>query len=216
MIDWWGPILTEYWGATESGVVTLVNSEDWMSHPGTVGRAIANFEVFVADEQGNPTGEDEGLLFCRHKQLAQVFSYHNDPEKTWSTHPQDYVFSLGDIGRIDEDGFVYLSDRKSNMIISGGVNIYPTEVEQALLEHEDIADAAVFGLPDPEWGETVIAVVELREGLTPHSEMAEEIRQFLRNHIAGFKIPRSIEFTDKLPRNPSGKVPIRDLKSRYR
>ncbi len=215
MIDWWGPILTEYWGATESGVVTMVSSEDWLSHPGTVGRAIANFEVFVADELGNPTGEDEGLLFCRHKHLAQVFSYHNDPDKTRSTHPQDYVFSLGDIGRIDEDGFVYLSDRKSNMIISGGVNIYPTEVEQALLEHEDIADAAVFGLPDPEWGETVKAVVELREGLAPQPEMVEEIRSFLREHIAGFKIPRAIEFTDKLPRNPSGKVPIRELKARY-
>lgn len=215
MIDWWGPILTEYWGGTESGVVTLVNSEDWSSHPGTVGRPIATFEVYVGDEQGNPTGEEEGLLFCRHRQLQQVFSYHKDPEKTARAHPQPYVFSLGDIGRVDASGFVYLSDRESHMIISGGVNIYPAEVEQALMLHADIVDAAVFGIPNPEWGEEVMAVVELRAGVQPSPALAEEIRAFARGEVAGFKVPRSIEFVDKLPRNPAGKVFLHELKKKY-
>lgn len=213
MIDWWGPLLTEYWGATESGVVTLVDSRQWADHPGTVGRAISNFTVYVGDQQGNPTGEPEGLLFCRHRQLEQVFSYHNDPNKTRKAHPQPYVFSLGDIGRVDDDGFVYLSDRESHMIICGGVNIYPTEVEQALMEHEEVIDCAVFGIPNEEWGEEVKAVVQLRDGPNPDSE--QQLRDFVRSQIAAFKVPRTIDFIDELPRNPSGKVLVRQLRQNY-
>ncbi len=215
MIDWWGPLLTEYWGATESGTVTLVNSEEWLSHPGTVGRPVASFEVYVGDEMGNPTGADEGLLFCRHKTLAEVFAYHEDPEKTRKAHPRPHVLSLGDIGRVDAEGFVYLSDRESNMIISGGVNIYPAEIENALHEHAAISDAAVFGIPNDEWGEEVKAVVELRPGIAGSAELAEDIRAFARTRLAGFKVPRSVDFIAELPRNPSGKVLVRELKAGY-
>ncbi|WP_167854986.1 AMP-binding protein [Mangrovimicrobium sediminis] len=215
MLDWWGPILTEYWGATESGVVTLADSGEWVSHPGTVGRPIPNFEVYVGDAQGNPVEDAEGLLFCRHRQLASVFHYHEDAEKTRRAHPQPHVLSLGDIGRVDADGFVYLSDRESNMIISGGVNIYPSEIEQALLEHADIADIAVFGIPNDEWGEEVKAVVELRPGLAGDAAIAEDIRRFGRERLAGFKVPRSVDFVERLPRNPTGKVLVRQLKAQY-
>ncbi|MFV8817973.1 AMP-binding protein [Haliea sp. E17] len=215
MIDWWGPLLTEYWGATESGTVTLVNSAEWLSHPGTVGRAVPNYEVYVGDEQGNPSGAEEGLLFCRNKALAEVFSYHNDPEKTRKAHPQPHVISLGDIGRVDREGFVYLSDRESNMIISGGVNIYPAEIENALHEHAAIVDAAVFGIPNEEWGEEVKAVVQLQPGITGDAALVEDIRIFARSRLAGFKVPRSVDFIDELPRNPSGKVLVRDLKANY-
>jgi acyl-coenzyme A synthetase/AMP-(fatty) acid ligase len=216
MIDWWGPILTEYWGATESGVITLVDSEAWGTRPGTVGRAITNFQVFVGDIHGNPTGETEGMLYCRHRQLEQVFSYHLDPEKTAKAHPQPHVFCIGDIGRVDADGYVYLTDRESHMIICGGVNIYPSEVEQALMEHEDIVDTAVFGIPNEEWGEEVKAVVQLRVGILPSTEMAERIRQFASEKIARFKVPRSITFVTELPRNHTGKVLIRQLKENYK
>jgi acyl-CoA synthetase (AMP-forming)/AMP-acid ligase II len=216
VLDWLGPILTEYWGATESGIVTLTDSAAWLSHPGTVGKAIDNFDIFIGDAEGNPIAEKEGLLLCRHRHLSQVFSYHQDPEKTRAAHPQPFVFSLGDIGRIDEDGYVYLSDRESNMIISGGVNIYPREVELALMEHEDIADAAVFGIPNHEWGEEIKAVVQLREGIVATTDSVEKYRSFVRSRIASFKVPRSIEFIAELPRNPTGKVLIRQLKEKFR
>jgi len=215
MLDWLGPILTEYWGATESGIVTLTDSAAWLSHPGTVGKAIDNFDIFIGDAEGNATDAKEGLLLCRHRHLSQVFSYHQDPEKTKAAHPKPFVFSLGDIGRIDEDGYVYLSDRESNMIISGGVNIYPREVELALMEHEDIVDAAVFGIPNHEWGEEIKAVVQLRDGVMVTTDSVEKYRSFVRSKIAGFKVPRSIEFIDELPRNPTGKVLVRQLKAKF-
>ncbi|WP_317930836.1 AMP-binding protein [Halioxenophilus sp. WMMB6] len=215
MIDWWGPILSEYWGATESGVVTMIDSFEWAKHPGSVGRAVSNFTVFIGDENGNPSSEPEGLLYCRHQTLPQVFDYHNDPEKTRKAHPQPYVFTLGDIGKVDKDGFVYLSDRESNMIISGGVNIYPSEIEQALQEHELVVDVAVFGVPNPEWGEEVKAVIQLRTGNEPLTQVVQQLRDFLANKIARFKIPRSFDFIEELPRNPSGKVLIRQLKDHY-
>ena len=141
-----------------------------------------------------------------------MFSYHKDPQKTLKAHPKPHIFYLGDIGRVDDEGFVYLSDRESHMIISGGVNIYPSEVEQALLEHPDVTDAAVFGIPNPEWGEEVKAVVELRSGATATTE---QLRDFLRGKIASFKIPRSMEFVNELPRTPSGKVQVHKLKAVY-
>ncbi|HEY6132285.1 MAG TPA: AMP-binding protein, partial [Halioglobus sp.] len=202
MIDWWGPILTEYWGATESGIITLVDSETWATHPGTVGRPIPNYHVFVGDREGNPSAEPEGMLFCRHQTLEQVFSYHHDPEKTAKAHPQPHVFCICDLGRVDADGFIYLSDRESHMIISGGVNIYPSEVELVLLEHDDVVDTAVFGIPNAEWGEEVKAVVQLRKGLTPSPDLEQQLRDFTRGKIAGFKVPRSIAFVQELPRNP--------------
>jgi len=218
MIAWWGPILTEYWGASEAGTTTLVNSKDWLAHPGTVGKALSHFEVFVGDANGNALAKEKGktltgLLFCKHQFLEQVFEYHNDPTKTANAHPKTHVFCIGDIGHVDEEGYVYLSDRESNMIISGGVNIYPAEIEQALIEHPAIADLAVFGIPNAEWGETVKALIELKNPSLASEQLKSDIKNFAAQKIAKYKIPRMIEFTDSLPRNAAGKIRIRDLKA---
>jgi len=212
MIEWWGPILVEYWGASEAGTSTLVTSKEWLEHQGTVGKALPHLEIFVGDEQGNPVKDKSGMLFCRNKNLAQVFEYHKAPEKTKEAHPQAHTFCIGDIGRVDDEGFVYLSDRKSNMIISGGVNIYPAEIEQALIEHPAIADLAVFGIPDDEWGESVKALIELKNNFRANQAMIDGIKAFAKERIANYKVPRIIEFIEKLPRNAAGKVRIQDLK----
>jgi long-chain acyl-CoA synthetase len=216
MIAWWGEVLVEYWGATEGGVSTLVDSADWLAHPGTVGRALPSFEVFATDDDGNrlPPGQ-VGTLYCRHRQLNQVFVYHRDPAKTAEAHPEPSVFTTGDVGRVEADGYVYLCDRKSNMIISGGVNIYPAEIEQILQEHPAVADVGVFGIPDAEWGETVKAAIEVAPGHQPSPELEAEILAFARQHLAGFKVPRSIDFEPALPRHPTGKLLIRLLRDRY-
>jgi acyl-CoA synthetase (AMP-forming)/AMP-acid ligase II len=216
MIDWWGEVLIEYWGATEGGATTLVDSADWLAHPGTVGRALPSFEVFAVDDKGErlPPGE-VGVLYCRHRHLRQVFEYHRAPEQTAEVHPEPFLFNIGDIGRVEEDGYVYLSDRKSNMIISGGVNIYPAEIEQILQEHPAVADVGVFGIPDPEWGEAVKAAVELVPGCHPSPQLEAEIRAFARERLADYKVPRSIDFENGLPRYPTGKLHVRLLRDRY-
>ncbi len=216
MIEWWGPILVEYWGGTEGGVNTLADSREWLEHPGTVGRALPSFEVFAVDENGSrrPPGE-VGDLYCRHRTQKSVFEYHGDPEKTARAHLEPGVFTLGDVGAVDEDGWVFLADRRSNMIISGGVNIYPVEIEQVLAEHRAVADVAVFGIPDEEWGESVKAAVELVAGATGSDALAREILAFGRDHLAGYKVPRSIDFVDELPRHPSGKIYTRRLRDPY-
>jgi acyl-CoA synthetase (AMP-forming)/AMP-acid ligase II len=216
MIEWWGPILVEYWGGTEGGVTTLIDSTEWLAHPGSVGRALPAFEVWAADEAGQrlPPGEP-GELLCRHATLERVFEYHGDPEKTAAAHPAPNVFTLGDVGRVDEEGHVYLLDRKSAMIISGGVNIYPAEVEQVLLEHPAVADVAVFGIPDDEWGESVKAAVELAPGFEASEALEREVLAFAREHLAGYKVPRSVDFEPELPRHPSGKLYTRRLRERY-
>jgi long-chain acyl-CoA synthetase len=216
MIEWWGPILVEYWGGTEGGVTTLCSSEEWLAHPGTVGRVQPAFEVFSVDEGGRrlPAGE-EGLLYSRHRTVPRFFEYHGDPEKTAAAFLDKHSFTLGDVGRVDENEFVYLADRKSNMIISGGVNIYPMEIEQVLAEHPAVGDVGVFGVPDDEWGESVKAAVELRPGYEPSDELAFAILAFGRERLAGYKVPRSIDFETELPRNPTGKLLIRRLKERY-
>ncbi|MEM9175165.1 MAG: AMP-binding protein [Myxococcota bacterium] len=216
MIEWWGPILREYWGGTEGGVNTLIDSEDWLAHPGTVGRALPNFEIFAVDEAGKrlPAGE-VGDLYCRNRSSERPFEYHGDEEKTASAYLEPGVFTIGDVGFLDDAGYVHLADRKSNMIISGGVNIYPMEIEQVLQEHPAVEDAGVFGIPDDEWGEQVKAAIELREGFEASEALAEEVLAFAREHLAGYKIPRSIDFEDELPRHPSGKLYIRRLRDKY-
>jgi long-chain acyl-CoA synthetase len=216
MIEWWGPILLEYWGATESGVATLVDSEKWLAKPGTVGSATANFEIFAADDAGNvlPAGTD-GTLYIRSKRYGvDHFAYHNASEKTSASYLDD-AFSIGDIGRVEADGFVYLADRRSNTIISGGVNIYPTEIENVLQQHPGVGDVAVFGIPDDEWGEQVKAVVEVVAGTEGSAELAEELREFARERLAAYKVPRSIDFEAELPRHPTGKLYTRLLRDRY-
>jgi acyl-CoA synthetase (AMP-forming)/AMP-acid ligase II len=216
MIEWWGPVLTEYWGATEGGTYTLASSVEWLAHPGTVGRALPNFEISAFDENGRrlPAGEI-GTLFCRHRQLAQVFAYHGDAEKTRQAHPEPHFFTAGDVGFVDEEGYVFLCDRKSNTIISGGVNIYPTEIEQVLIEHPAVADVGVFGVPDAEWGESVKAAIELTPGWQGSAELEAEILGFAEERLATFKLPRSIDFMAELPRHPTGKLLTRKLRDPY-
>jgi long-chain acyl-CoA synthetase len=216
MIEWWGPVLVEYWGASEGGVVTLVGSKDWLAHPGTVGRAIAGYEVFAAAEDGTPLPAGEtGRLWCRHPSAARVFEYHNDPAKTDESELAPGTYTIGDVGRVDEDGWVYLSDRVANTIISGGVNIYPAEIEQVLIEHPSVGDVAVLGVPDEEWGEQVKAVVEPAEGVVPDEALATELIAFCRGRLAGYKVPRSVDFDEALPRHPTGKLYTRLLRDRY-
>jgi long-chain acyl-CoA synthetase len=216
MIDWWGEVFVEYWGATEAGTTTLVDSAEWLAHPGTVGRALPSFEVFAVDDQGErlPPGEI-GVLYSRHKHLRQVFEYHGAPEKTAEAHPEPFVFQIGDVGWVDEEGYVYLSDRKSNTIISGGVNIYPAEIEQILQEHPAVADVGVFGIPDAEWGEAVKAAVELVPGTRPSPQLEAELRAFARERLADYKVPRSVDFENALPRYPTGKLHVRLLRDPY-
>jgi long-chain acyl-CoA synthetase len=216
MIDWWGPVLVEYWGGSEGGVVTLVGSHEWLDHPGTVGRAVAGHQVYAAGDDGAPLppGED-GLLYTHHPTAAQVFRYHGDTDKTTRAHPGPGTYTLGDIGHVDADGFVYLGDRASHMIISGGVNIYPAEVEAVLAAHAAIADVAVFGVPDEEWGESVKAAVELADGVVWSPELEAEISTYAREHLAGFKVPRTFDVHARLPRADTGKLAVRTLRAPY-
>jgi len=216
MIDWWGPVLVEYWGATESGVITIASSAEWLAHPETVGRVLPAFEVFAVDGSGRPLPAGEnGLLYARHRTTPGLFEYHRAPEKTAASFLDAHSFTIGDIGRVDAEGFVYLADRQSHTIISGGVNIYPAEIEAVLVEHPAVADVAVFGIPDDDWGESVKAAVELRAGHAAGDALAAEILRFARERLAGYKVPRSIDFEAALPRHASGKLYLRELRDRY-
>lgn len=216
MIEWWGPVLVEYWGASEGGVVTLVGSEEWLARPGTVGRAVPSHEVFAVDPDGNRLPPDQaGQLYCRNKASDTVFAYHNAPEKTAEAFIGPGTYTIGDVGLVDEEGYVFLSDRVANTIISGGVNIYPAEIEQVLIEHPAVADVAVFGVPDDEWGEAVKAAVELVDGNQPSPELESSILAFGREHLAGYKVPRSVDFEAQLPRHPTGKLYTRLLREKY-
>ncbi len=216
MIDWWGPVLTEYWGTSEAGTFTLVSSAEWLERPGTVGRPLPGVEIVAVDEQGGPVPVGEvGTLYCRSGSAARPFRYHNDPDKTDRAYLAPGLFTMGDMGRIDADGYVYLADRATNMIISGGVNIYPAEVEAALAAHPAVADVAVFGIPDEEWGEQVKAAVELHDPGAAGPALAAELIAFARDRLAHYKAPKSIDFCDALPRLPSGKLAVRTLKDPY-
>lgn len=216
MIDWWGEVLVEYWGATESGVCTLIDSRDWLAHPGSVGRALPAFEVFAVDDEGGrlPPGV-VGRLACRRHGVEHPFVYHGDEEKTRRAYVGSGAFTFGDVGRVDEDGYVFLTDRESHTIISGGVNIYPAEIEAVLVEHPAVNDVAVFGIPDDEWGESVKAAVELATGFQPSDALAHEILAFARERLASYKVPRSVDFEPRLPRQPTGKLHVRELRDRY-
>ena len=216
MIEWWGPVLTEYWGSTEGGVFTLVDSTAWLTKPGTVGKAIPSYEVFAVDSEGEPLPAGEvGTLYTHNLTTDEVFEYHQAQEKTDAAHLAPGTFTMGDVGHVDEDGFVFLSDRAANMIISGGVNIYPAEIEQVLIEHPAVADVAVFGIPDDDWGEQVKAAVELSEGHEPSAELEADLLLFARCQLAAFKVPRTVDFEDHLPRHPTGKLYTRLLRDRY-
>jgi fatty-acyl-CoA synthase len=216
MMDWWGPILREYYSSTEVAGMTWVDPDEWLSHPGSVGRSILG-TLRVCDESGNelPAGVVGTVYFERD---ARPFEYHNDPEKTRSAeHPQHPNWTtVGDIGYVDEDGYLYLTDRKAFMIISGGVNIYPQEIEDALALHPSVADVAVIGIPDEEMGEQVKAVVQVAPGAEAGEELAAQLIAHVRARLAGYKVPRSVDFLDELPRTPTGKLVKGPLRDRYR
>ncbi len=215
MIDWWGPVLHEYYAGTEGNGFVYCNSEMWLAHEGTVGIPI-NCVVHIVGEGGEevPTGESGTIYF----EGGASFEYHNDPEKTaGSRHPKGWS-TLGDVGYLDGDNFLYLTDRKAYMIISGGVNIYPQEAENVLTMHEAVLDVAVFGVPNEDFGEEVKAVVQPRRMPADgeeEAELAAELIRYCRTHLADVKCPRSIDFRDELPRHPTGKLYKRLLKDEY-
>jgi long-chain acyl-CoA synthetase len=215
MIEWWGPVIYEYYGSTEGSIVTTVSSEDWLSRPGTLGKPVPIMEVIVIKEDGSraETGES-GSLYVKNL-MGSDFEYHNAPEKTQDAHLEPGVFTFGDVGYLDEDGYLFMSDRKIDMIISGGVNIYPAEIEAVLINHPAVLDAAVFGVPNDEFGEEVKAAVELADGIKVGDELTEDLITHCREHLAGFKVPRSIDYEDALPRHPTGKLLKRLLRDKY-
>jgi long-chain acyl-CoA synthetase len=213
MIKWWGPIIHEYYGATEGLGFTACNSEEWLAHRGTVGRVLfGDLHVLDAEMKPCPTGTAGTVWF----KTASAFEYFNDPDKTREARSVDGSMStVGDIGHVDQDGFLYLTDRATFMIISGGVNIYPQECENLLITHPKIADAAVFGVPNADLGEEVKAVVQPMPGITPCAELAEELIGFCGQSLSRQKVPRSIDFEEELPRLPTGKLYKRLLRDRY-
>jgi len=212
MIEWWGPILIEYYAGSEGNGVTVSTSQDWLSHRGTVGRAVVGkVKILGENEEEMPTGEIGTVYFAD----APAFSYHNDPEKTKRAHNARGWSTLGDVGYLDSEGFLYLTDRKSYMIISGGVNIYPQETEDVLITHPDVADVAVFGVPNEEMGEEVKAVVQPHDMAKAGKALEEQLIVFCRKHLSPIKCPRSIDFEAELPRTPTGKLVKRHLRDKY-
>ena len=212
MIEWWGPIIWEYYAGTEGNGLTICNSTEWMAHKGTVGRAIVG-TLRICDEDGKelPQGEAGTIYFAD----GRPFQYHNDARKTAeSRHPKGWS-TLGDVGYVDKDGFLHLTDRKAFMIISGGVNIYPQEAENLLITHPKVMDCAVFGVPNADFGEEVKAVVQPRDMADAGPALAEELIAHCRKHLADIKCPRSIDFEPELPRHPTGKLYKRLLRDRY-
>ncbi len=216
MIDWWGDAIVEYYGGTEGGG-TLIRAKDWLTHKGSVGRHWTNGRVHILDDEGREIDEPrrEGAVYFEAPPEAGArFKYHKDDEKTAKTYRGD-LFTIGDIGYLDEDGFLYLTDRQSNMIISGGVNIYPQETENHLVMHPKVHDVAVIGVPDEVMGEAVKAVVVPAAGTAAGPELERELIEFCRAGIAHYKCPVTIDFVDTLPRTETGKMAKRLLRDRY-
>jgi acyl-CoA synthetase (AMP-forming)/AMP-acid ligase II len=213
MIDWLGPVLWEYYAGSEGNGMTVIDTPDWLSHPGSVGRSLSA-ALHIVDERGDerPAGED-GLIYFE----GTAFEYHNDPAKTAGSRDERGWSTLGDIGHLDADGFLYLSDRRTDLIISGGVNLYPREIEEALIGHPAVADVAVIGVPDPDMGQSVLAVVQPSEpdaeSESESAALAAELIAYCRGRLAGFKCPRSVEFVAELPRTPTGKLLRRQLRA---
>ncbi|MBA59368.1 MAG: AMP-dependent synthetase [Gammaproteobacteria bacterium] len=215
MIDWWGPVICEYYGSTEGSIVSTVNSEEWLTRPGTLGKPTPIMEIVVVKDDGSKAENGEsGQIYVRNL-MGSDFEYHNDPEKTEKAHLEPGLFTFGDIGYLDSDGYLFMSDRKIDMIISGGVNIYPAEIEAVLIDHPSVIDAAVFGIPNEEFGEEVKAAIELNEEIEGDEKLMDEIIAYCRENLAGFKVPKSIDFEKNLPRHPTGKLLKRILRDKY-
>jgi len=216
MIEWWGPIIEEYYSGTENFGSTAITSLEWLAHKGSVGRPAANVVIHICDDEGNevPAGETGAVYF---EDPAAAFEYHGDPNKTSSAHHPAHPTwrSLGDIGKVDDDGYLYLTDRRAFMIVSGGVNIYPQEIEDVLLAHDKVLDVAVFGVPNAEMGEEVKAVVQPMAGAEPGEALAAELQAWCEGRLAHYKWPRSIDFDAQLPRLDNGKLYKTALRERY-
>ncbi|MFM9973470.1 MAG: AMP-binding protein [Beijerinckiaceae bacterium] len=213
MIEWWGPIIHEYYAGTENNGFTAITTEEWLGHVGSVGPAKLGV-IHICDENGTELQIGaEGEVFFEN---GHQFEYHNDLEKTRISRNARGWTTLGDIGRLDHDGYLYLTDRKSFVIISGGVNIYPQEVENLLLQHEAVLDAAVIGIPNEEFGEEVKAVVQLVDGLEPNEDLSSELIAFCRTRLSSIKCPRTIDFRAEFPRSPTGKLLKRLIRDKYR
>jgi long-chain acyl-CoA synthetase len=215
MIEWLGPVIDEYYASTEGVGGTIIFSDEWLRKPGSVGKPRNDTEIVIMDDDGNilPAGQIGTVYSVNRKRSG--FEYFKDPEKTEQSKRGDYR-TVGDVGYLDEDGYVYLSDRKADMIISGGVNIYPAEIESVLITHPRVADVAVFGIPNSEWGEEVKAVVELLPAAQRNDDaLRAELLEFLQGRIARYKVPKSIDFMEALPRDPNGKLYKRRLRDPY-
>ena len=212
MIDWWGPIIDEYYASSEAIGSTLISAEEWLAHPGSVGKAgLGN--VHILDEDGNelPPGQAGEIYF----EGGHPFEYLNDPAKTAASHDKRGWVTVGDVGYVDCDGYLFLTDRRHHMIISGGVNIYPQEAENLLVMHPKLVDAAVFGVPNDEFGEEVKAVVQPVGSVEPGAVLEAELIAYCRAHLAGYKCPRTVDFDEQLPRDPNGKLYKRRIRERY-
>jgi len=212
MIEWWGPILFEYYGGTEGNSFMAINSEEWLTHKGSVGKCYVG-KLHILDENENemPIGEP-GTVFIEG---GNPFEYHNDPEKTAESRSSKGLNTMGDVGYLDEEGYLYLTDRKANMIISGGINIYPQETENILAMHPKVMDAAVFGITNEDFGEEVKAVIQPADMADAGPEFEKELMEYCTRHLSKIKCPKSIDFEKKLPRTPTGKLLKRLLKDQY-
>jgi long-chain acyl-CoA synthetase len=215
MIEWWGPVIHEYYSGTEGMGMTWITTAEALTHPGSVGKAIWG-EVHICGDDGEdlPSGDD-GVVYFAARAGAATFQYNHDPEKTRQTFNDKGWATLWDVGHVDEDGYLYLTDRKLFMIVSGGVNIYPQEIEDVLVLHPAVADVAVFGIPDPEMGEEVKAVVQPAPGVVAGPGLEAEIMAFCRAKLSHYKCPRSVDFTDELPRGENGKLYKKGLRESY-
>jgi fatty-acyl-CoA synthase len=211
MLDWWGPIIHEYYSGTEDIGHTHITPEEWLAHPGSVGRSIAECHIVGENGEELPPGQSGVVYFA----AGRPFEYHNDPQKTASVTNEKGWRTLGDVGYLDEDGYLYLTDRQAHMIISGGVNIYPQEAENLLTGHPAVVDVAVIGIPDREMGEAVKAVVQLSDPAAASQELEAELLAYCRSELATYKCPRSVDFVDQLPRDDNGKLYKRLLRERY-
>ena len=215
MMDWWGPILWEYYAGTERNGSTIISPQEWLENPGSVGKAHLGV-LHICDENGTELAAgEEGMVYF--EQATRSFEYHNAPEKTSSaTHPTNKNWTtLGDVGYLNQNGYLFLTDRKAYMIISGGVNIYPQEIEDAMILHPAVQDVAVFGVPNSDFGEEVKAVIQLTQEFTDEEQLTDDLMEFAREKLAAYKVPRTIDYLDELPRLPTGKLYKRILKEKY-
>jgi long-chain acyl-CoA synthetase len=211
MFDWWGPVIWETYGGME-GAATIAKPHHWLAKPGTVGRAIRGMRLAILDDDGNelPAGE-VGHIYLEND---IGFEYHNDPDQTRAAY-KGRRFSLGDVGYLDEDGFLFISDRAKDMLITGGVNVYPAEIEAVLLSHPKVRDCGVVGIPDDDWGESPLAIVQPVDGTVADEALTAELDEFCRSHLASYKCPRHWEFRDELPRTEAGKLYKRKIRDEY-